>query len=571
MCFRALTRLNLRDMQLLGEDHHVLPPACLLDLRMYNVRVQCCFFQEMIKYTKRIKSLRMNDSSTYYLNRFMDPPKSWSFKLTDAALTNLERQEADPNATHPGKKSFSHETGGLVNAVYQCKTLEHLELGAPTQNDAYYTHSEMYLDIFKRSTKLRTLKLKDWWPVDHYPRTLEHLTVTGLVDPKHKQAIDALQLKTTNVQYFHPPTQPKLLLKTLNNDCLEHLLRFLSLSDCLAFAETDWRVRDVMVRYRFPTFSMSTQVEAILSGYPGYLSDMAPFIRKLSLFHVTPQLTNGLAHFTSLRWLCMTWVTISDQTMMDIPQTVQKVSMSGCSRQKSTTEKRKSLRGYQQKALGQLREITVDSRLDDGCLAEFLHYGRNSLQRLNVRMQQSSDLESYADVWPIVAAIPTMQHLMLQRLYGPTTDRYGVVENKLERDRMGLMYKAVGGKLLKLHVDIRSDELVCFLNATLFGELEELQLTSDYHARLGVSAWKSVYTLKNLRKFRMGKWGKFSPKVSEQEVLRLVRQLPKLQQLEVPAFHPSAKFGRELKALLDEERRTLKIFSCKWIRGSDGG
>lgn len=76
---------------------------------------------------------------------------------------------------------------------------------------------------------------------------LEALKVLRSVDWKTMSQIEALQLKSVEVQhYFQVPTQENLVL-TLNDDCLYHLQSFLPLVDWTCLSETHPRFQNLRI------------------------------------------------------------------------------------------------------------------------------------------------------------------------------------------------------------------------------------------------------------------------------------------------------------------------------------
>lgn len=98
----------------------------------------------------------------------------------------------------------------------------------------------MEMDWNFRCANLKELTV-EWYPKDLYEKLsqLDHLKVIQSVDPAHREAIEALNLKTVDIHYYDVPTEDTPI-KRLNEDCFLYLRGFLSSDDWVSLRETLW-------------------------------------------------------------------------------------------------------------------------------------------------------------------------------------------------------------------------------------------------------------------------------------------------------------------------------------------
>lgn len=94
---------------------------------------------------------------------------------------------------------------------------------------------------------LRQLTI-DQWPGDELAQLehLERLKIRQSVDPKHREAIEAMNLTSVEIYYFDVPTEETPILR-LNEYCLLHIISYLSTEDWAAFRATHRHFRGLKI------------------------------------------------------------------------------------------------------------------------------------------------------------------------------------------------------------------------------------------------------------------------------------------------------------------------------------
>lgn len=493
--FRLIARLEMYNIDILENTLHV-PPRPLVELHLVNVRMEDTFFKDWIEELKpRLTYLHLDKSETYFTA--LGIPKFAHLKLNEVPDGPLGPGQDTMKTVVKRKKIFKNPSQGAKFALRDCRKLEYLYMGFPHRMDPPAVAQTEMRDYFVPFTSLRTLTMKAWWPVNNFPVSLEDLTVIESVDPKYQPGIEAFKLRTTNIHYFEylggdeedaaeavdeegrrRKKPENLMLNMLNDDCLIKISEYLPVADCIAFSKTNRRVQNLVMRYRFARLKVDYATAKVLKANRFHHKMMAPWVRHMTIYSANEMLWI-LPLATSLKQLTLFWVQLSNQMIDNISDTLESLALVGCKKENTNqrttplTARQKATELTRKKMFTRLRELTVDSRLDDDCLAEFVTRGKNSIQHLRLRVNLGTDLEKYKFIWDSIGQIPTLRHVSFHRDYG----YHGGVE-VLENERLcvGGMYKSVGGLVTRLTVDLRGEEMAMFINGEHLKKLEEMQV-----------------------------------------------------------------------------------------------
>lgn len=106
---------------------------------------------------------------------------------------------------------------------------------------------EHSLNVLKHCWNLTELTL-DRWPGDEITQMhqLERLKIRHSVDPKHREAVEAMNLEFVDIHYFHVPTEDTPILR-LDEYCLLHIISFLPVDDWSSFRATHRNFRGLKI------------------------------------------------------------------------------------------------------------------------------------------------------------------------------------------------------------------------------------------------------------------------------------------------------------------------------------
>lgn len=289
----------------------------------------------------------------------------------------------------------------------------------------------------KKMTHLRSLTLKCWWGKSlESLENLDYLRIIRRVDPMYKNYIDNLKIKSTNVEYYDYASEPNLILKVLNNDCLLRIIRYLPLEDCVSFAKTNRRVNGLVKDHRFPVMIVgkSTFWQRIADDKNTWLlKHFAPSVKELcvstgSLFWIIP-------YCTSLKRLklstCCSHFTEQDMTFL--PTVLDNFSITyGC----GNTDNWKIVGPYIRR-LQNVREINIKY-----CPVEFvIDFIRNNVKTLEHFFVSNVDVERWESVWKDLSLAKNLKNLTLDLGKELTLNEAKILKNAFSK---------VGKKLQRL-------------------------------------------------------------------------------------------------------------------------
>lgn len=280
--------------------------------------------------------------------------------------------------------------------------------------------------------KLKKLTICCWTEIDcdqvKMFFNLEHLRVIRSVDEKYRCNIEALYLQSTDIYYCETPKEQNLLLQ-LNEDCLVHLISFLSIEDCASLQESHSNFLQVKTRkYKFEIHEDSLS-ELPLSRNLSFYTRIAPLVSSLVMESVSEEdFVTLMPLFTNLEKIKLQRLDfIGKNTLAVIPNGLTSLSLTSDLFNKDNKElfhrlnstiTELSLTWYnwdtaaQPKGLSQLQniqELTCIRLVGKKCINQLLKVNLAHLRDLSLVFYKSSKFDG--ELWQLIGRMSSLRKL----------------------------------------------------------------------------------------------------------------------------------------------------------------
>lgn len=403
----------------------------------------------------------------------------------------------------------------------------------------------------------------------YFPTNLEHLKILDGVDPKHRQYLTNLWIKSMEIFFYEYATekQENLIQNMLDDDSLIEISKYLPLKDSIEFAKTDPRIFDLIKRHRFTICEINNSSDAsLVNNNRNFFKEVAPFIKELSLKN-TYNVTGLIPYCSSLTGLCLHQVTLSPGIVAKFPKRLHTLKVKYCDL---------NLNEYLVRVEGirvlWLSQFNVDSVQD--CLFR----NRDSIQELKITMDMIyTDIDEFNyklhadfDIWSAIASLPNLTCLKV----------CGYIDAALSKGmQLEEMTKVIpmlsGVKLLKLNVELEDTGFGRSVNSRHLKHLEELEIWLGHPSKdtfqdedvVALSSLKNLKALSLVVSHPTFNW-------PTAQIMKLIQALSQLTKLNFQRYEslslerqgrfnnkkpakPTVRFGQELQEYLVAQGRQL--------------
>lgn len=526
-CFGHLQRFTMRRVTIIDGISGL--PWNLTDLKLINVKIEKDLLNKFITRVKEtLINLHLDRVQTFFVFGSVD---KLGMQAAWDCILGLDLKVMCPNL-----KSLVF-LGDVVWLNGKGVKLTSLKIVAKElQADIYeFKHLEyFYLDVLKsvarpvlqeneyqHMTRLRSLTLKCWWtPSLESLEYLDYLRIILPVDPRQKNYIDNLKIKCVHVEYYDYAEEPNLILKVLNNECLMHVLRYLSLKDCFSFGKTNRRVHGLVKEHRFPVMKVGIYTFGHLFTNEGnnlILKHLAPSVKKLhviygSLFWIIP-------YCTSLKKLELSTCcsNFKEEDVKILPTALDSFSITyGCGQKDNW-----NIVGPYIRRLQNVREINIKN-----CPVKFvIDFIRNNVKTLEHFFISKVDVENWENVWNDLSLAKNLKNLTLDLGKELTINEATILKEGFSK---------IGKKLQKLTLLNASNE-----NFETIVKLKSLQKLKELNVQVP-SGDGNVNALKTMKELT---WIRLAGVSNVSEAIDLIGALPKLVRVELPSFRTNIQKG----------------------------
>lgn len=377
------------------------------------------------------------------------------------------------------------------------------------------------------------------------PETLKNLRINESVDPKHKKDLEELNLDTLDVHYYDyaPEDKPNLILKTLNNDCLLYLLKYLSTKDCISFAASHSQLHQLITRHCFPVLEFKVDNVEFLKQNRDFWNDAAQWAYDLSINKIK-DLSWINSDFSSLKSLGLSGLELTEAFISKLPINLESFSLIKC-HIKHTDESNNPLVTYLAR-LNNLREIAVCTRfMDVTTLIEILKRNMDTLEHFSFTVQSRSlQLPRFESFWKVFDSLDFINHITLKD--GDEWCIQDVLEmfNDGSIPKYPLIFSSIGKHLQKLTLSIRETGYKTLLNDNSFPNLQVLELFDC--SELTKEEFLALRTLKRLHTITMGSPSSDSS-LKDYQIVYVIQHLPELRKFTVIRFETTTLLRKFLE------------------------
>lgn len=526
-CFGNLQRFTMRRVTITDGISGL--PRNLLDLKLINVKIEEDLLTKFIAGMKEtLINLHLDRVQTFFVFGSEDNLgwRTWDCKL------KLDLEVMCPNLkslVFLGEVVWLNGTGVKLTSL----KIVAKELQADIYEFMYLEY--FYLDVLKsvnrpvlrkndikNMTRLRSLTLKFWWtPLLESLEYLDYLRILHRVDPRYKNYIDNLKIKSIHVEYYDYATEPNFILKVLNNDCLLRIIRYLSLEDCLSFSRTNRRVHGLVKEHRFPVMDVcKTKFWHLLADDTNtwILKHFAPSLKVLRIssgciYRIIPQCTS----LTKLELsACCSGYDKKDFTFL--PTVLESFSI------KNSHYNNWMFIGPYIRRLRNVKEIKIES-----CPVGFaIDLIRNNLNTLEHFYINGYDVERWESVWDKLSLAKNLKHLTLD-----IGKKLTINEAKI----LKYAFSKIGKKLQRITLlNANKDDFNTIIKIKSLQKVEELRVFVPKG---------NEHEENSLRKMKEFNWLQPS-EVSESIVsgaIDLIEALPKFLRLYIPCLKTNILSG----------------------------
>lgn len=378
------------------------------------------------------------------------------------------------------------------------------------------------------------------------------ITILDPVDLQLKEEMMELstRCRLTYTLRLEPVAKENLIFDSLNNDCLEKIVSYLSTKDFKSFALTHRRIQELFRKNCFSVVKLTSSEGFEKLHSKLQLERANKRIPVIKALHFVGTVRRNLK------------IPAKDITRLAVR--IRELKL-----ENSKTAKGKVWAQYLQKVnptlraldwrpaddedllqLQHIQRLKIDPSLNGDYLLRFLEQNRQTLQEVDIMEvgYNQENIEKFKNILQLLATLPNLQHLKFRK----TKESSFRVPPEVRREVL-TGQKWIGLKRLTAEVEPGFGEAI---NGQKYPQLQELTIVSQ--REIQHSDLNSLCTLQELRTLRIECI--YLRKIfSQDDLLALLSYLPNLTYLGMSTFTGSVRFGRELKELIARERPHLRI------------
>lgn len=415
--------------------------------------------------------------------------------------------------------------------------------------------------------RIKRLVLEKCWYGLSYDKVkelnkLEHLKVLKTAGLKQKAEIEALGLKSADVNYIEIPVETNLILQLLNDDCLNFLGKFLNDEDLLTLHKVHPRFNCVRIK-KLEVNGESLKRIPFLDNRLFY-ERLAPFVTKLNIY-VTDLVSfeEMMPLFTNLADLSLDFYNLSPCEAISaeigqfVPAGIVKMYIRGfinnCSNNMTNMFRRLSpsleileieyeycdkeenevikLKPHGLKELRKIKDLSCYFLNLNSDFLDFLRINKNTMERLEIHFERNDGF--YPDFWNIISQMPNLKMCNIQRYHEsiPRIPRNSFPQ--LQNLHIDDFYDNYENPLIDFVISLNGSYLKSFrFKGDLFdfgstisekiSNIEELSLICGY--KTWCNLIPAIFVLKKLKRVHV-------EPLSNDDVLPLIAGLPDLVEL----------------------------------------